>query len=126
MNIVESIFDEDTRKCDDCGCTQDNACAGGCYWVTDSLCSECLAKRADHDLKIAPEYFKAVIQGLKTFEIRKNDREFQVEDIVNLKEFKNGKYTGRKLTVEIIYITDFEQKENYVVFGFAALLPNMN
>ncbi|WP_438758849.1 DUF3850 domain-containing protein [Enterococcus sp. AZ126] len=36
---------------------------------------------------MAPEYFKAVIQGLKNFEIRRNDRNFKVDDIVNLREF---------------------------------------
>ena len=64
---MESIFDEDTRTCDGCGCAQNNACVGGCYQVTDNLCSSCLENRADHDLKIAPEYLKAVIQGLKKF-----------------------------------------------------------
>lgn len=38
------IFDEDTRKCRICGCTQYNACEGGCYWVTDDLCSQCTKK----------------------------------------------------------------------------------
>jgi len=37
-----SIFDKDTRICRICGCTQHNACSGGCYWVTDDLCSQCL------------------------------------------------------------------------------------
>jgi hypothetical protein len=25
-----------------CGCTDDNACFGGCYWVEPDLCSECV------------------------------------------------------------------------------------
>lgn len=29
------------RRCRVCGCTDDNACDGGCYWVEDDLCSEC-------------------------------------------------------------------------------------
>ncbi len=36
------IFDED--KCQICGCTDDNACEGGCYWVAEHLCSNCLDK----------------------------------------------------------------------------------
>ncbi|MEG0259568.1 MAG: DUF3850 domain-containing protein [Lysinibacillus sp.] len=35
---------------------------------------------ATHDLKILPEYLEAVVSGKKTFEIRKNDRDFQVGD----------------------------------------------
>lgn len=27
--------------CRECGCTQFNACTGGCYWVEDDLCSKC-------------------------------------------------------------------------------------
>ncbi len=29
------------RKCRVCGCTQNNACPGGCYWIERDLCSNC-------------------------------------------------------------------------------------
>ncbi len=29
------------RSCRVCGCTQDNACPGGCYWIAEDLCSMC-------------------------------------------------------------------------------------
>ncbi|MPW25967.1 hypothetical protein GC105_09205 [Alkalibaculum sp. M08DMB] len=32
-------FEEQTCKV--CGCTWNNACPGGCYWVADDLCSRC-------------------------------------------------------------------------------------
>jgi len=32
------------RKCRVCGCTWDNACAGGCAWVEKDLCSECVRR----------------------------------------------------------------------------------
>lgn len=35
----EPLFDE--QKCRVCGCTQDHACEGGCYWVEEDLCSKC-------------------------------------------------------------------------------------
>ena len=35
-----------------------------------------------HTLKIETEFFKAVKERRKTFEIRKNDRNFQVGDIL--------------------------------------------
>ncbi len=32
----------DTEQvCRVCGCTRDNACPGGCYWVEEDLCSAC-------------------------------------------------------------------------------------
>jgi hypothetical protein len=29
------------RQCRVCGCTDDQACPGGCHWVAKNLCSEC-------------------------------------------------------------------------------------
>ena len=73
-----------------------------------------------HNLKIKEEYYTAVLEGKKRFEIRKNDRGFQIGDIVSLNEVVGDQceYTGRSLTVRIIYITDYEQKKDNVVFGF--------
>jgi len=30
--------------CRVCGCTWNNACPGGCYWVEPDLCSRCAEK----------------------------------------------------------------------------------
>lgn len=35
-----------------------------------------------HELKIKPEYFRDVVRGIKTFEVRQNDRNFGVGDII--------------------------------------------
>lgn len=32
------------RVCRVCGCTQNHACEGGCWWINDDLCSSCAAK----------------------------------------------------------------------------------
>lgn len=40
-----------------------------------------------HELKIWPQYFSRVIDGSKTFEVRKNDRGFQPGDEVVLREY---------------------------------------
>ena len=45
-----------------------------------------------HYLKIRPEHFQAVIDGRKPFEVRFNDRNFQVGDRVILEEYKGNKY----------------------------------
>lgn len=31
----------DGPACEGCGCTEDNACEGGCWWVAPRLCSQC-------------------------------------------------------------------------------------
>ena len=76
-----------------------------------------------HELKILPEYFEAVRDGRKPFEIRKNDRGFTVGDVVFLNEYKDGSYTKRCIVAEITYLIDDEAfcKEGFVVFGIKRL-----
>lgn len=71
-----------------------------------------------HSLKIEIEYFDQILNGNKMFEIRLNDRDFKVGDYVYLTEIDVlGEYTPRAGEFQITYVTDFEQKEGYVVFG---------
>lgn len=68
-----------------------------------------------HELKIDNIYFEDILNNSKKFEIRNNDRNFSVGDIVILKEIDSKRnYTDRKISVKIIYITDYEQKEGYI------------
>jgi len=71
-----------------------------------------------HHLKILPEYFRQVAIGNKTFELRKNDRDFKVGDIIFLEEWDN-EYTGRVLELEITYIlSNFKGlEEGYVILS---------
>lgn len=72
-----------------------------------------------HELKIYPQYFEKVLDGSKTFELRKDDRGYEVGDRLILREFKAGLvdhtqgepviiqeegYTGRKIEKQISYI----------------------
>ena len=67
-----------------------------------------------HELKTDAEVFRDVVAGLKTFEIRKNDRGFQVGDILELRKTrytgeqmragKPLKYTGEITTVGVSHI----------------------
>ena len=98
-----------------------------------------------HQLKTWPEYFKAVAAGTKTFEVRENDRNFKVGDVLELREWipeqsdpecevhhyimgdgkctcgTKGKYTGQRLEFRVTYMTDFGQPDNQVVM---AIVPN--
>lgn len=75
-----------------------------------------------HELKTLTQYFTAVISGKKTFEVRKNDRDFHVGDFLMLKEIVEIegmiKFTGSYCVVRVTYIlTD----EEYVKPGYAIL-----
>ncbi|MEY8346445.1 ASCH/PUA domain-containing protein [Niallia circulans] len=72
-----------------------------------------------HHLKIQPEYFESVSKGIKSFEIRKNDRNYKVGDVLLLQEYipSEAKFTGRVLDRKITYITDYAQQKGYVVMG---------
>lgn len=70
-----------------------------------------------HTLKIQSRYFKDVVSGLKTFEIRKNDRDYKVGDILVLEERLCGRFTDEQIKVKVTYITDYAQQDGYVVMG---------
>lgn len=72
-----------------------------------------------HELKIAPNYFEKVISKEKSFEVRYDDRNFQVGDLLKLMEYTEVSYTGRSVYAKITYILqDFEGLQpNYVVLS---------
>lgn len=83
--------------------------------------NDMLGKNLAHDLKIHDLFFAEVESGAKTFEIRFNeDRGFKVGDWVILQEINhiNELFTGRNIIVEITYVTDFMQRNGFVVFSF--------
>lgn len=62
-----------------------------------------------HDLKILPQWFEQQLRGLKRFEVRHNDRDYQVGDILILSEWDGQSYTGRSITVEVTSMLTAEQ-----------------
>lgn len=66
-----------------------------------------------HVLKIEPVYLSPVLLGVKTFEIRKNDRDYCFGDTFVL---TTGDYTSPVYQIE--YITNYAQLDGYVVFSF--------
>ena len=58
--------DEDEQKCRVCGCTDDMACPGGCYWVEPDLCSRCAERMRREDVSHQPEYSSAVAAAPET------------------------------------------------------------
>ncbi len=68
-----------------------------------------------HKLKTYPFFYQYVESGDKTFEIRTNDRDYHVGDILLLQEWHDSKYTGRECKREITFIITLRPiLDNYV------------
>ncbi len=94
-----------------------------------------------HEVKCRPEYFAALADGRKSFEVRKKDRPYQVGDILAVNEFvpfeykfcsedecerfsrtsESGRYSGNCLLFKITYILDDTNfcKDGMVILGLA-------
>lgn len=85
------------------------------------------AKMKLHSLKTREEHFRSIIKGTKRFELRKNDRDFNAEDVLHLREWNKHRfeYTGRSVCVKITSILkapngkdhDFGLKAGHVIMS---------
>jgi len=77
-----------------------------------------------HTLKIKQEYFERIISGQKTFEIRKNDRDYQVGDAVvftpegSRHDFSKGFDIDAECLIEIERIKIMEKHVFEIVYIF--------
>jgi hypothetical protein len=77
-----------------------------------------------HDLKTWPEFFRRVRSGQKNFEVRKNDRDFQVGDTLVLLEYNpvSNRYEGNEIHKVISYVLhggQFGIEQGYCVLGLS-------
>ena len=79
------------------------------------------------ELKTWREYFEAIARGTKTVELRKDDRDFRVGDVLLLREYDpdlvsttddSKGYTGRQLKRRVTHIT---KNEKFLAPGYVAL-----
>lgn len=77
--------------------------------------------RKVHYVKCEPEFFNDVIEDYKTFELRKNDRDYRPGDDMVLREYDKelGELTGREERVSIVYMLDGYPgiEEGYCILG---------
>jgi ASC-1-like (ASCH) protein len=75
-----------------------------------------------HRLKTLQPYYREVKERKKNFELRLNDRDFQVGDTVVLEEWTGESLTGAGITRKIKYILkdcpQYGLKEGYCIFGW--------
>jgi len=75
-----------------------------------------------HVLKCWPAYFEAMRVGRKSFEVRRNDRDFQVGDCIVVQEYNPelGRLSGEAFSVRVVYMLaggQFGMPEGYCVMG---------
>ncbi len=75
-----------------------------------------------HRVKCYDRFFEMTVTGQKEFEVRKNDRGYEVGDLLELNETTEGTYTGRAALFEITFILAADSfpegiKPGYVVLG---------
>lgn len=85
----------------------------------------------EHQLKIRKEYLVDILEGVKTFEVRKDDRGFGVGDVLVLNEWVPaedvvgfGDYTGRRIRVKVNYVFYMRElgiESDYCVMGIVVL-----
>lgn len=75
-----------------------------------------------HEVKILPVYYDAVISNIKHFELRKDDRDYQAGYFLVLKEWEDGRYTGRETGFRIEYVLrdcpQYGLMDGYCILGW--------
>lgn len=80
-----------------------------------------------HDLKVWPEPWANVVSGRKPFEVRRDDRDYQRDDMLLLREWdpEKSEYTGWAAMVRVTWVTRGEPPsplpEGVVVLGLELL-----
>ena len=79
-----------------------------------------------HELKIWPDFFSPIVTGEKTFELRKDDRGFKAGDVLWLREWGKGEYTGREIKKRVTYLLGgFGLEREYVCMALGELPSNV-
>lgn len=78
-----------------------------------------MAEHAVHELKTWPEFYRAIIEGRKRHELRRNDRDIRVGDTLHLREFDpdTQEYTGASCRVRVTYTTAADSPCALSAFG---------
>lgn len=69
----------------------------------------------DHEIKLACGFIESIIIGKKLFEVRKDDRQYEVGNRIKMKEWDNTNkvFTGKWVIVEILFILRGEEGVMY-------------
>lgn len=62
--------------------------------------------RKVHKIRIGASFFEDACSNSKSFELRKNDRDYKVGDILEMMEFEEGRNTGRMVQKLVTYMLE--------------------
>jgi hypothetical protein len=84
--------------------------------------------KVDHTLKTEQPWFDLVVEGVKNFEIRKNDRDYKEGDILELLEYdqQTKQFTDDYVIAKVELVCEFAQKEGWVVMGIKVLSVSLS
>ena len=72
--------------------------------------------------KILPEYYEAVVDGKKRFELRKDEDDILPNDSLILNEWTGERYTGRQYSVTVRYVLrdvpEYGLMPGFCIIGF--------
>lgn len=77
----------------------------------------------EHELKITKDNFDAIVKGQKTFELRRNDRNYEVGDILLLRDWDDNlkEFSGLSYRVRVMYILkdvpELGLHPDYIIMG---------
>ena len=78
----------------------------------------------EHELRTWPESFQAIVSGKKRYEVRPDDRDFEVGDLLVLREWDptTKTYSGNAVRAEVTYLTrgQFGVPSGLVVMSISA------
>lgn len=79
-----------------------------------------------HELKIKPNYYISVMSGVKNFELRKFDRDYEVGDLIKFIVINdNGQAFKSNIVYKITYILcnceQYGLKDGYCIMGIEKL-----
>jgi hypothetical protein len=79
-----------------------------------------------HRIKILPEFYELVTAGIKTAESRRADRDYRPGDILEINEWSDGKFTGRRAELLISHVLSDPEyvKEGFVILSFQMIFPD--
>lgn len=71
--------------------------------------------------KILPRFYKGIVSQKKTFELRRDEDDIQVGDIIHLREWDGEKYTGHQCKREVTYVlrdcAEYGLMDGYCIYG---------